>query len=108
MPSNNSSPNIYIVEKGDSLWSISRKYNVTVEDLINANNLNDLTIYIGQELIIPSGNINQEPFVLYTVQKGDTLWNIAKKYNISVNNIMTANNLSSTLLSIGQQLIIPQ
>ena len=109
VPGNNTSNNIYVVERGDSLWSIARRYNITVEDLINANNLDNLTIYVGQELIIPSGSDDTTPpTITYTVSKGDTLWNIAKRYNVSVDDIMKANNLTSTLLSLGQQLIIPQ
>ncbi len=109
VPGNNTSNNIYVVERGDSLWSIARRYNITVEDLINANNLDNLTIYVGQELIIPSDSDDTTtPTITYTVSKGDTLWNIAKRYNVSVDDIMKANNLTSTLLSLGQQLIIPQ
>lgn len=100
-----SSSNIYIVQKGDSLWAIARKYNVSVEDLINANNLNNLTIYVGQELIIPNGSSSNE---VYTVISGDTLWSISRKYGVSIDDIIKANNLTSTILSIGQQLIIPQ
>lgn len=100
-----SSSNTYIVQKGDSLWAIARKYNISVEDLINANNLSNLTIYSGQELIIPTKTSND---ITHTVVSGDTLWSISRKYGISVDDIIRANNLTSTILSIGQQLIIPQ
>lgn len=102
------SVNKYTVVKGDSLWSIARKFDITVNDLINANNLDNLTIYVGQELTIPSGENTGTPTIVYTVVKGDTLWNIAKRYNTTVDDIIRLNNLSSTLLSLGQQLIIPQ
>ena len=46
--------------------------------------------------------------IIYTVQRGDSLWSIARKYNVSVNDLVSSNNLSSSLLQIGQQLIIPQ
>ncbi len=110
VPSSNGSTgsNRYTVVRGDSLWSIARRYNVSVEDLINANNLDNLTIYVGQELIIPTGGVVDSPTITHTVVKGDTLWNIAKRYNTTVDDIIRANNLSSTLLSLGQQLIIPQ
>lgn len=96
----------YIVKKGDSLWSIAQKYGVNVNDLINYNNLNNLTIFIGQQLKIPSESVNPE--ITYTVVKGDTLWNLAKKFNTTVDNIIKRNNLISTVLSLGQILIIPQ
>ena len=99
--------NYYTVVKGDSLWSIAQKYGINPTELIKYNNLDTLTIYIGQELKIPS-SINTNNYVQYTVNKGDTLWGIAKKYNTTVNDIITTNNLISTILSPNQVLIIPQ
>lgn len=97
---------IYIVKKGDSLWAIANKYGITVDDLVNYNNLSSLTIKIGQELRIPTGEV--EVPIIYTVKKGDTLWSISRKYDLTVNDIIQANNLSSSVLQIGQTLIIPQ
>ena len=91
----------YVVVKGDSLWSIARKLGVSVNDLVNYNNLSSLTLQIGQQLKIPPTNQ-----IVYTVQKGDTLWSIAKKNNTTVDKIVSDNNLLSTYLTIGQQLII--
>lgn len=90
--------NIYVVKKGDTLYSISRKYNIKVDELKRMNNLSSNIIYIGQVL-----KINKN---IYTVKKGDTLYSIAKRYNTTVENIKKLNNLSSNLLSIGQQLKI--
>lgn len=95
---------VYTVQKGDSLWSIAQRYGISVNDLIEANNLNSLTIYVGQELIIPGLSI---PSREYIVQTGDTLWAISQRYNTTVNDLMQKNNLSSTLLTPGQKLIIP-
>ena len=97
--------NYYIVAKGDTLWSIANKYGITVDELINYNNLPSSTISIGQELKIPTGEVANP--TTYTVQSGDTLWSISRKYNVSVNDIIQANNLSSSVLQIGQTLIIP-
>lgn len=94
---------IYIVQKGDSLWSISRKYDITVQELIDINDLLTTTIKVGDQLKVPASLSN----MTYTVEKGDTLWSIARKNNISVDSLKTANNLTSNLLTVGQQLIIP-
>ena len=93
--------NYYIVKKGDSLWSISKKFNITVEDLKKANGLTNNLLSIGQSLIIPY------EMETYVITKGDTLYQIAKKYNITVKDLKKANNLTNDLLSIGQNLIIP-
>ena len=93
----------YTVQKGDSLYSIANKYNTTVNEIKSLNNLTSNNLSIGQQLRIPthaSGNIT------YTVQKGDNLYSIARKYNTTVNEIKRKNNLTSNNLSIGQQLII--
>ena len=92
---------IYTVQKGDSLWSIARRYNITVAELIEKNNLMDLTLQINQKLLVPK--ITEENNT-YIVQKGDTLWSIAKKLGIEVNTLKEINNLSTNLLSIGQVL----
>ena len=94
---------IYTVVKGDSLWLISQKYDVPVDDLIELNNLETVNLQIGDKLKIPKATAKKT----YIVQKGDSLWSIAKDYNISVEELKLANNLTSNLLSIGQQLIIP-
>lgn len=97
----NTTTDTYIVQKGDSLWSISRKFGISVNDLVNYNNLSSLTLQIGQQLQIPPTNQ-----LIYTVKKGDTLWSIAQKNNTTVDKIVNDNNLLSTYLTIGQQLII--
>lgn len=102
--------NTYIVQRGDSLYSISRAYGVSINDLKSANNLTSDILTIGQVLTIPgasnNGNANT-PSNLYVVQKGDSLWSIANRFNTSVNAIRMINNLTSDILSIGQTLIIP-
>lgn len=98
--------NVYTVKSGDSLWSIAKKFNITVDDLKKANNLTSNSLSIGQKLVIP-GKKESTSNNVYTVQKGDSLYSIARKYNVDVNALKQANNLSSNLLSIGQVLIIP-
>lgn len=100
--------NIYIVKKGDSLYSIAQKYNITVDELKKMNNLTSNTIVIGQKLYIPSKEeILQEDYTIYTVKNGDTIFSIANKFNVSVQELMTLNRLNSLEITIGQQLLIP-
>ena len=98
--------NIYVVKKGDSLWSISQKYNITVNELIDINNLEDLTLQINQELKVPKTGITEPNEEIYIVKKGDTLWSISRETGLSVNEIKELNNLTSNLLSVGQSLKI--
>ena len=103
----NNNENTYTVSRGDTLYSIAKKYGVTVEDIVRANNLTSITLSIGQVLIIPNINNNTPSTQTYTVQKGDSLWSIARKLNTTVDDIKTLNNLVSNILQIGQVLLIP-
>lgn len=100
--------NIYVVKRGDSLYSIANKYGISVEDLKNANGISGNLINLGQQLTIPSKNgISPGDYVIYTVKRNDSLWDIASAYGVSVNDIVEYNNLGTTVLQIGQQLLIP-
>jgi len=101
---NSSSSNTYVVQRGDSLYSIARRFGTSVNDIIRLNNLPGTSLSIGQTLVIPnnsSGSSNT-----YVVQHGDSLYSIARKFNVSVDSIKSKNNLKSNLLSVGQTLII--
>lgn len=100
------SQEIYTVKKGDSLWKIANKYNTTVEKLKSANNLKTNTLSVGQKLVIPSISVSPEVSDTYIVQKGDSLWSIANKFNMTVSELKKLNNLTNNLLSIGQVLKI--
>ena len=93
----------YIVQKGDSLYSIARKFGVSVSSITSLNNLVGTNLSIGQELLIP---VFSQSSNTYIVQRGDSLYSIARKFNVSVDSIKRKNNLSSNLLNVGQQLII--
>lgn len=100
----------YIVQKGDTLYSIANAYNISLDELVDLNDLINSDIYPGQELIISSTNnevVENPTDNLYVVVSGDTLWSIARKNNISVSDLLKANNLTSNFLSVGQVLIIP-
>lgn len=94
----------YIVVAGDSLYKIANQFGVTVSALMNANNLSNSNLSIGQRLLIPSPSSNNQ---VYTVVSGDNLYKIANQFNTTVKAIQDLNNLSSTSLSIGQKLLIP-
>lgn len=118
----------YKVEKGDTLYSISRKYQITVAELRAANNLseNDV-IKVGQKLKIPTADISNAAALAtdnkattsgatlsssratkeYTVVKGDTMYSIAKKNGMTLAEFMALNNLdSNSVIKVGQKLKI--
>ena len=102
---------IYVVKKGDTLYNIAISYNTTVDKIKTINNILNNNLSIGQQLIIPETytkeeDINVPTYITYTVKKGDTLYNIANTYNISVDTIIKDNTLTDTNLSIGQVLNI--
>ncbi len=108
VPGKTSSDNIYIVERGDSLWSIANKFNTTVDEIKKLNNLTSNSLSIGQVLKIPKSVENppsESP--TYIVQKGDSLYTIARKFNTTVDELMKLNNLKTNLLDIGQVLYVP-
>ena len=106
--SNNNKEGIYTVQRGDTLYSIARKYNTTVNELINLNGLTNTNLSIGQTLIVPTIEVIEPSLENeYIVQSGDTLYSIANKYNITVNDLIEYNNLPTTILSIGQIINIP-
>ena len=98
--------NYYTVKSGDSLWSISKKFGITVDELKNANNLSSNLLSVGQNLIIP-GKEAQATGDEYVVKKGDTLYSIARKYNTSVDNLKSINNITTDSLAIGQIIKLP-
>ena len=98
---------IYVVKKGDTLYSISKKLNISIDTLKALNKLNTNEIYVGQQLIL-SNDINTEEYDVYTVKKGDSLWSISQKYNISVKELIELNNLNNLTLQINQKLKVPK
>lgn len=96
----------YTVKSGDTLYSIAKKYGITVDKLKDLNNLKSNMISVNQKLLVNDQKKNQTTNA-YVVEKGDTLYSIAKKYSTTVSKIKELNNLKSDTLSIGQELIIP-
>lgn len=105
--SNNSNYINYVVVSGDSLYSIAKRYNTSVDEIKRINNLINNNLSIGQVLKIPSTISNESISNNYVVVSGDSLYSIARKYNTTVDEIKRLNNLTSNNLSIGQVLKIP-
>lgn len=99
----------HIVEKGDTLYSLSKKYGVSVDELRSANAISGSDLYAGQKLIIPAKkNDKRVTYESYRVKAGDTLYSIAKRSEITVDELRRLNSLdSSAVLKIGQNLKVP-
>ena len=116
----------HLVKKGETLYGIAKKYQITISELKAANNLSDKDVLkAGQKLVIPSADIENAATLsstnsststsnssskteTYIVQKGDTLYGIAKKYDIKVSEIYSLNGMSQKdVLKVGQKLKVP-
>jgi Putative peptidoglycan-binding domain-containing protein len=95
----------YVVRAGDSLWLIAQRYGTTVDAIKRLNGLTSDLLNIGQILKIPSSA--PLPYIEYTVQSGDTLWLLARRYQTTVDAIKQMSGITSDLLNIGQVLRIP-
>ena len=113
---------LYTVKQGDTLFSIARQFNTTVQTLATANGLpNPNLIYVGQVLTIPDATSTPPPTggtptptptstgsTTYIVKAGDTLGQIAARFGVTIQAIAAANNLPNiNIIYVGQVLIIP-
>ena len=100
--------NIHTVVEGESLWSISKKYNVSVKDLRTFNEINENdALNIGQELYIFSTQKRvpkSSKSNIYTVQAGDSFYSIAAKHNMTVKELMRLNRRTNDVVLIGDKL----
>jgi len=99
---------VHVVGRGDSLSKISAKYNVTISSLKRLNKLKRDTVFLGQKIKLPSSakRISQKP-TYHKVKRGDTLSEIAEKYNVTTKQIIKLNKLRSQTIRLGQRLKIP-
>lgn len=122
-PSNTSAQDrkTHVVAQGETLFSISQQYNVTVEEIREWNRLLGNQISIGERLIVSNGatarpetpsppvepaNARRTENVSHVVRSGETLFSISRRYGVTVNDVRSWNGLSSNLLEIGQVLEI--
>jgi N-acetylmuramoyl-L-alanine amidase len=98
-------PGTYRVKRGDSLSVIAQRYNVSLAALKAANSISSNTIHVGQELTIPGvGAAEQEE---HTIRRGETLSEIAQRYQVSLGSLRLANNITNDRIMVGQILKIP-
>jgi len=110
---------IHVVAEKETLFSIARSYNLSVDELKSLNNLSSNTLSVGQELNVRKKNIVPTPSVAepvkelklngtHTVAAKETLFGIAKKYNVSIEQLKAWNNLVGNELKLGQILIVSE
>ena len=98
---------IHVVKSGENLSIIAKKYKCSVTDLKEWNNLKSTTLKVGQKLKVYPASADKNNKIVHTVKSGDNLWDISKKYGVSVEQIMRLNNLDKkAVLKIGQKLKI--
>ena len=100
----------HVVKRGDNLWDLSVKYDTEVKIIKEINYLDSNLLSINDTLLIPLGKSKSNSFIpyeMYIVSEGDTLWGIAKKYNLDVRDLARMNSLNvNEYLQLGQQLSI--
>jgi len=116
-----SSKAYYKVRHGDTLSNIAQMFDVNVNDLKSVNDIRGSRIVVGDHLKIPKNTYaqrkesktyrrtqkNKSSLITHYVKQGDSLWNLARKYDTTTKNIVRMNHLTSTQLKIGQRLKIP-
>ena len=98
---------IYTIKPGDNLYNIAKNYNITLDELINFNEQASTLLHIGKQLLIPINNKTTDNNIQYIIKPGDTLYNIAKRYNITVDEIKRLNNFNNNMLKIGDIIYLP-
>ena len=100
----------HVVESGDSLWALATKYDTEVKIIEQINYLNNDLLSIGSTLLIPLSKTktnNFIPYEMHIVSEGDTLWGIARTYNLEVSDLAKMNSINKdSFLRLGQQLTI--
>ena len=112
---NEKSTDFYEVQRGDNLFSIAKKFNVSLEDLKKWNNLNDLNVEQGSKLALVNNDaepIKETTFKTevkiteHLVDRGETLGTIARKYDVSISDIKDWNNIEDNMVQLGAKIIV--
>jgi murein DD-endopeptidase MepM/ murein hydrolase activator NlpD len=110
-PAQAASPTTYVVQRGDTLSLIARRYDTTVQAIAELNSIvNPNLIHVGQRLLIPSAGDSPPPSSsqIHIVQPGETLTRIASRYGTTISAIVAVNDLANpSLILVGQRLAIP-
>ena len=120
IPADVSAAKTYRVQSGDTLWNISKSFDVPVKIIVNQNNItNPSDLEVGQRLVVSSdnnvititfgSNSNQNNYKTYYVKTGDTLWKLAQKFDTSMEKLVRLNNNldSSYTIYVGQKITVP-
>ncbi len=108
---------VHRVAEKETLFSISRLYGISVDDIKTWNNLSGNSLSVGQELVIKKSTpVVERPAVpamtsvagVHTVAAKETLYSISKEYNVSIDQLKSWNNLATNELSLGQMLYVAQ
>lgn len=97
----------YTVKAGDSVWKIAHNHGISMDDLVKWNNISNFTIHPGEVLILKQPT--EAPFsghTTHTVQAGESVWLIAQKYGITMDELVEWNNISNFAIHPGQRVII--
>lgn len=114
----------YRVRSGDTLSTIARRWHITVKSIVQANRLRSDRLRVGQRLVLTVPNVARSPIVtaskassksstsgghvIYAVRSGDSLFSIAQRYGVSVDDLKMTNRLSGNTIRAGQRLRIPK
>ncbi len=99
---------IYSVQPGDTPWILSRRFNTSLDKLLQINGWDSsVVLYVGNRIRIPV-SVDSAPCRIYTVKSGDTPWLISQHFGVSLEKLMKINDLTgSSILYAGQKLVIP-
>lgn len=95
---------VHVVKKGDSLYSIGKRYGVSYKVIKDYNRLRTTVLRLKKKLVIP---VLKPKTRNYKIKKGDTLGKLSRKFNVSINNIILLNKKRNTMVVVGEKIVIP-
>lgn len=99
-------PTRYQVRSGDNPWSIARAHKLSVRDLQRWNNLSGSSLKVGQTLVLSAADAQKPSPTYYKVRKGDSFYDIAKRFNVGIDRLRSWNPIDSSKLQPGQKLTL--